>query len=112
MRHTKHNDRGFTLIEFVLASLAGMVMLAATFTLMNTVFRSGANINLVMQTQQNLRVAMNTITREITMAGTGLPTGGIAVPNGTNSTPLSGAFRPRAWPSSTRPSAWWLRRSG
>ena len=95
MRHTKHNDRGFTLIEFVLAALAGMILLAATFTLMNTVFGSGANMNPVMQTQQNLRVAMNTITREITMAGTGLPTGGIAVPSGTNSAPLDTARRGR-----------------
>jgi hypothetical protein len=32
---------------------------------------------------------MNTITRDITMAGTGLPTGGIAVPNGNNSAALT-----------------------
>jgi Tfp pilus assembly protein PilW len=100
MRHTKHRNRGFTLVEFALASLAGMIMLGAAFTLMNTIFRSGANMNLVMQTQQNLRVAMNTITREITMAGTGLPTGGIAVPNGTNSVPLS---RPGAGGTLTTP---------
>jgi hypothetical protein len=64
-------------------------MLAAVFSLMTTAVRSNADTGLVMQTQQNLRVAMNTITREITMAGTGLPTGGIAVPNGTSSDALS-----------------------
>jgi hypothetical protein len=77
------------MVEFALASLAGMIMLAAAFSLMKNGFKSGADVNLVMQTQQDLRVAMNTISRDITMAGTGLPKGGIAVPNGTNSVHLT-----------------------
>ena len=89
MKHIAQNDRGFTLVESALASLASMVLLAATLTLMNTIFKAGAHVGQVMETQQNLRVAMNTITREITMAGTGLPNGGIAVPSGTNSVPLT-----------------------
>jgi hypothetical protein len=52
-------------------------------------FVANAGMAEMMQTQQNLRVAMNTMTRDITMAGTGLPNGGIAVPNGTNSTALT-----------------------
>ena len=80
---------GFTLIEFAISNLAVMIMLAATFTLLNTIFTANSGIADVMQTQQNIRVAMNMITRDVTMAGTGLPSGGIAVPNGTNSSALS-----------------------
>lgn len=83
--HKRQAQRGFTLIEFSIASLLTLVIMSSVLTLLTTVFRSGAQMTLIMQTQQNLRVAMNTIAREITVAGTGLPTGGIAVPNGTSS---------------------------
>jgi len=82
-------NRGFSLIESSVASLATLLLLAAVFTLLNTVFTASADVSQVMSTQENLRVAMNTIARDITMAGTGLPTGGIAVPNGANSDALT-----------------------
>lgn len=85
----KKNNCGFTLIEFAISNLATLIMLAATFTLLNTIFTANASVSEMMQTQQNIRVAMNTMTRDITMAGTGLPTGGIAVPNGTNSVAIT-----------------------
>jgi Tfp pilus assembly protein PilW len=85
----KRSNSGFTLIEFAICSLATMVMLGATFTLLNSMFIANAGMGEMMQTQQNIRVAMNTITRDITMAGTGLPNGGIKVPNGTNATSLT-----------------------
>jgi Tfp pilus assembly protein PilW len=84
-------DAGFTLIEFMVASVASFVMMGAAFTLMNNAFRVNASVGEVMTTQQNVRVAMNTIARDITMAGTGLPNGGIVVPNGLNS---DGLVRP------------------
>jgi Tfp pilus assembly protein PilW len=83
MRASK--EAGFTLIEFSIASLTAMVMLAATFTLMNSLFTTNERTADVTATQQNVRVAINTIARDITMAGTGLPSGSIAVPNGLNS---------------------------
>ena len=89
MTNMTHTNKGFTLLEFAIASLATMILLAAAFTLMSNMFRASANMMQVMQTQQNLRVAMNTIARDVTMAGTGLPTGGIAVPNGANSVTLT-----------------------
>jgi hypothetical protein len=85
----KRNSKGFTLIEYAICSLATMIMLAATFTLLNSVFMANAGMGELMQTQQNVRVAMNTITRDATMAGTGLPSGGITVPNGADSAALA-----------------------
>jgi hypothetical protein len=86
MRTTR--ESGFTLMEFSLASLVGMIMLGATFTLMNSLFTTNERTADVTATQQNVRVAINTIARDVTMAGTGLPSGSIAVPNGLNSTPI------------------------
>src|SRR5688500_10138411 len=84
----KNNESGFTLIEFMTASAAMMVVLAATFQLLNMTFTANSGMVEVMSTQQNIRVAINTIARDIVMAGTGLPSGGISVPNGN----LSGAI--------------------
>jgi Tfp pilus assembly protein PilW len=81
----RRSQSGFTLVEFMFCSMATMVMLGATFTLMNTVFVSNAGMGEMMGTQQNVRVAINTIARDITMAGTGLPSGTDALPNGLNS---------------------------
>jgi len=84
----RNKDAGFSLIEFAIASLAALTMLAAAFTLMNTMFTANGDMGEVMATQQNVRVAMNTIARDITTAGTGLPTSAVAVPNGTNAVPI------------------------
>jgi Tfp pilus assembly protein PilW len=88
-RKKKESNSGFTLIEFAVCNLATLVMFAATFSLLNTIFTANSGMGEVKDTQQNVRVAMNTIARDITTAGTGLPNGGIAVPNGTNSTTLT-----------------------
>jgi hypothetical protein len=37
--------------------------------------------------QQNVRTALNLVARDVSMAGSGLPPGGLALPYGTNSTP-------------------------
>jgi len=79
------NQRGFTLIEFAISSLATMIILGATFTLMNSVFTANEGMGDIMATQANVRVALNTIARDITMAGTGLPAGSVEVPNGPSS---------------------------
>jgi Tfp pilus assembly protein PilW len=81
------SERGFSLVEFAIASVTMMVILAATFTIMNTTFVANTSAQETLQTQQAMRVAINTIAREITVAGTGLP-GAITVPSGTGSVPL------------------------
>jgi Tfp pilus assembly protein PilW len=75
-------QKGFTLVEFAISSLITMVLLGATFTLMNSVFTANEGMGDIMAAQANVRVALNTIARDITMAGTGLPAGSVEVPNG------------------------------
>jgi hypothetical protein len=85
----KRNHAGFTLVEFSIATLATMILLAASFTLINRLFQTNMGMGEVMGTQANVRVAMNTISRDITMAGTGLPSGSVAIPNGTDSVSIT-----------------------
>src|SRR5437879_1457417 len=90
MDSSNHKSQsGFTLIEFMIASLLAMTILTATFTVMNNLFVANTTIQQIMGAQQNLRVGMNAITRDITMTGTGLPDSGIPIPNGTPSTQLA-----------------------
>lgn len=80
---------GFTVVEFMIASVLTMCILGAAFTLMNNLFVANTTLQQILTTQQNLRVAMNSITRDVTMTGTGLPDSGIPIPNGTNSVLLA-----------------------
>jgi prepilin-type N-terminal cleavage/methylation domain-containing protein len=89
MRLSLKNQRGFTLLEFMLSSALTLIMLAATFTLLNNLFVANTSIQQTLGAQQNLRVGMNALTRDITMAGTGFPDSGIPIPNGAGSAQLS-----------------------
>src|SRR5581483_3031460 len=80
---------GFTLVEFMFANVAMMVLLAAAFSLMNKLFNGNTEMQQLLTAQQNLRVAMNAVTRDLTMAGTGFPDSGIPIPNGNNAVQLA-----------------------
>ena len=62
-------DRGFTLIELMVSIAIGMVVLASvatTFTSQTRAYSAQEQIN---QMEQNLRGALDIMTREIKMAG-------------------------------------------
>ena len=82
---TRSLESGFTLVEFLVASGAALILMAATFTLLGSIFASNTTMRGVMDTQQKVRVALNELARETVRAGTGLPGGGINIPNGNNS---------------------------
>jgi hypothetical protein len=83
------NQSGFALAEFLVGSLATMVVIGATFTIMNQLVTANRGMAEVMSTRANVRVAMNMIARDITMAGTGLPSGSVGVPNGAGATAIT-----------------------
>ena len=73
-------DKGFTLVELlIVCGMLGIVM-GAIFTLYQTHQRSAYTQEEVVEVQQNLRIAMDSIARDLRMAG-------FMVPDGTN--PLS-----------------------
>lgn len=76
------NSKGFTLMEAMVSMALGLMVLAA----MASLFKTGMDsTRLVMQraeAQQNMRAAIDLMVRDISMAGAGLPTGGIQLPIG------------------------------
>lgn len=68
-------DKGFSLVELlIVCAMMGLVM-AAIFTLYQTHQRSAYTQEEVVEVQQNLRIAMDSIARDLRMAGFLLPSG-------------------------------------
>lgn len=75
---------GFTLLELMVASTIGLIVMMG----MTQLFRMGMNATFIVtqraETQQNLRVAIELMTKDISMAGAGLPSGGLQLTKGGN----------------------------
>jgi Tfp pilus assembly protein PilW len=76
MRFAKSN-RGFSLLELMIASTLGIMVILA----MTMLFRQGMNTTFMVtqraETQQNLRASIELMTKDLSMAGAGLPSGGL-----------------------------------
>lgn len=87
MRSTEQKIRGFSLIELLIAMALGLIVLGATTQL----FKSGMDATrLVTQSsemQQSARASLNLVAKDVSMAGSGLPSGGLSLPYGVGSTP-------------------------
>jgi prepilin-type N-terminal cleavage/methylation domain-containing protein len=82
-----HSRRGFSLIELMVAMAVGLVIMGGATAL----FKSGMDATMLVtqqaEMQQNVRAGLNLIAKDVSMAGSGLPTGGLALPYGTGATP-------------------------
>jgi prepilin-type N-terminal cleavage/methylation domain-containing protein len=76
------SQRGFSLLELMIASALGLIVVMA----MTQMFRMGMNATFTVtqraETQQNMRAAIELMTKDISLAGAGLPTGGLQLPAG------------------------------
>jgi prepilin-type N-terminal cleavage/methylation domain-containing protein len=76
------SQRGFSLLELMVASSIGLVVILA----MTSLFRMGMNTTFTVtqraETQQNMRAAIELMTKDISMAGAGLPSGGLQLASG------------------------------
>lgn len=86
MAMTKQPDKrdsigqmGFTLIEMMIGMALGVIVVAAAFTILTTTSKALRANEQVVGAQQNLRMAMELLTRDIKMAGFGNP--GVTVGN-------------------------------
>jgi prepilin-type N-terminal cleavage/methylation domain-containing protein len=98
MRSIQHNARGFTLVEMLIAVALGLVVLAATTQL----FKGGMDATLMVtqssEMQQSVRSTLNLVAKDVSMAGSGLPPGGMPLPYGAGSTLSFFAVDPtKAW---------------
>ncbi|MFZ0759249.1 MAG: prepilin-type N-terminal cleavage/methylation domain-containing protein [Candidatus Sulfotelmatobacter sp.] len=76
------SQNGFSLLELMIASFVGLILIAA----MARLFRLGMNTTFTViqraETQQNMRAAIELMTKDISMAGAGLPSGGLQMASG------------------------------
>jgi prepilin-type N-terminal cleavage/methylation domain-containing protein len=80
MKKPSNNSRGFTLVELMLAMALGLVVLAATVTLFKKAMDITVSLTQRAEMQQNGRAAVNAMVRDMTLAATDLPPGGILLP--------------------------------
>jgi len=92
-RQHRNPAAGFTLLELLLAMALGTIILLVGANLYRQATLATVLITARADMQQNARVAANSISRELNIAGTGIPNGGVAVPNTTGSqTPVFGCW--------------------
>ena len=66
-------ERGFTLIELMISIVISSVLVAAGYTILTTTHKATISNERAVGTQQNTRVAMELIARDIKQAGFGMP---------------------------------------
>ena len=87
MRQTQSTSSscGFTLIDVVIAMAISLVVLSGALVLTSQATGISDHVTQQSDMQQNGRVAINLVARELSSAGTGFPAGGIQLPSGSNS---------------------------
>lgn len=73
---------GFTLIELMIGMAVAVIVMAAAFTILTTTSKSLQANERIVDTQHNLRVAMELLVRDLKLAGYGNP--GVAIGNCTS----------------------------
>jgi prepilin-type N-terminal cleavage/methylation domain-containing protein len=76
---------GFTLLELMVSIAVGLVVMAGIAGLFKTGMDSALLVTQRAETQQNMRAAIDLMVKDISMAGAGLPSGGIQLPTGAGS---------------------------
>src|SRR5258708_20161799 len=72
--------RGFAFMELIVASSIGLILIAAMTSMFKLGMDSIFTVTQRAETQQNMRAAMELMTKDIGLAGAGLPTGGLQLP--------------------------------
>ena len=65
------NEQGMTLIEMMVSLLIGVTVIVAAFTALTTTQKANRANGQVVETQQNVRVAMDLISGDVKKAGFG-----------------------------------------
>lgn len=71
------SQRGFTLLELLVAASVGLTVLMVMASLFKTGMDTSMRVAQRAETQQNLRAAVQLMTKDISLAGAGLPSGGL-----------------------------------
>jgi prepilin-type N-terminal cleavage/methylation domain-containing protein len=86
MKMRKHKAaRGFTLMELMISMAVGLIVMAAMAMLFKTGMNSTMYVTQRIDTQENMRVGVDLMVKDISLAGAGIPSGGIQLPYGAGS---------------------------
>jgi prepilin-type N-terminal cleavage/methylation domain-containing protein len=79
---TSKSQRGFTLLELLVASSIGLTVLLMMASLFKVGMDATFTVTQRAETQQNVRAAVELMTKDISLAGAGLPSGGLQLVTG------------------------------
>src|ERR1700738_2598144 len=79
---TAKSQRGFSLLELMVASSIGLLVILAMTSLFKTGMDTTFTVTQRAETQQNMRSAVELMTKDISLAGAGLPSGGLQLVTG------------------------------
>ncbi len=84
------NDRlGFSLVELLVSMAVSSMVMAGVFSVMTSAQRANNSVKQVTSMNNNLRVAMDLLVRDLIQAGQGLPAGMVVtVPSGAGALPI------------------------
>ncbi len=85
MGSTEHRIRGFSLVEMLIAMAVGLIVLSATMQLFKNGMDATRLVSQSSEMQQSVRATVNLIAKDVSMAGSGLPSGGLSLPYGAGS---------------------------
>src|SRR6266404_4456562 len=72
---------GFTIVELLIGMAVTMVALAAAVLMFRDSTKANTNITQTSGMSDNMRAGLNLIVQDLIQTGTGIPTGGISIPN-------------------------------
>jgi type II secretory pathway pseudopilin PulG len=73
---------GFSMVELMVAMSVGLVIMGGAMELFKSATSATMMVTEQAEMQQNVRSALNLVARDVSMAGSGLPSGGLALPYG------------------------------
>jgi prepilin-type N-terminal cleavage/methylation domain-containing protein len=73
----ENSQRGFSLLELVVASAIGVGVILAMTSLFKSAMTTTFTVTQRAEVQQNMRAAIELMTKDLSMAGAGLPSGGL-----------------------------------
>jgi prepilin-type N-terminal cleavage/methylation domain-containing protein len=83
------SQRGFSLLELMVASAVGLIAVMAMTQLFNMGMNATFTVTQRAETQENMRAAIELMTKDIGMAGAGLPSGGLQLANAGGATKVA-----------------------
>jgi Tfp pilus assembly protein PilW len=86
MSKIQKGQQGLSLMEALVAMLVASIVLAAGSSLVIKALQITDLVTVRSELQQDGRAAINSILKDLSLSGTGMPVGGVQLPTGTNST--------------------------